>query len=87
MLVSGAIRAWRGSLPAPVFLFYSGHLEVVEEEGGVPWKKPLYCWLWGIKYALGHEKSLPLLEENPFYVDTVGLICYSSFYLDVYIHV
>jgi hypothetical protein len=45
MLVRVAIRAWRGSLPSPVFLLYSGHLEVVEDEAGVSWKKPLCCQL------------------------------------------
>jgi len=51
MLVRVAIRALRGSLPSLVFLLYSGHLEVVEGEGGGPWKKPLCCRLRGIKCA------------------------------------
>lgn len=65
MLVRVAIRALRGSPPSPIFLLYSGHLEVVEGEGGVSWKKPLCCWLRGIKYALGLERHRVSLKENP----------------------
>lgn len=87
MLVSGAIRAGRGPLPSPVFLLYSGHLEVVEEEGGVPWKKSLCCWLWGIKCALRHERHHPSCRKTPFMLIELISFVFFSFYVHVHVHV